>query len=178
VLGWVFATLAVLATGMLATRETGAPVVALIAPGVAACGIAFAYGPGVDDAWELSCSMAVSDRTVLLVRALAVFGLNAVLGLLASVASGVAVALTFGWLVPMTAVCALALAVATLVRSASVGAAAGVAGWAIAVLAGQATAGRFTAAVTEWMLVLPYLAVAAGGALVVLYATRASRGAA
>ena len=58
--------------------------------------------------------MAVSDRMVLLVRALAVFGLNAVLGLAASAASGAAAAVTFGWLVPMTAVCALALAAATL----------------------------------------------------------------
>ena len=79
-------------------------------------------GRGSTPAWELSCSMAVSDRMVLLVRALAVFGLNAVLGLAASAASGVAVAVTFGWLVPMTAVCALALAAATLARSANVGA--------------------------------------------------------
>jgi hypothetical protein len=177
VLGWIVATAVVLAGGILATRETGAPFVAFVAPGVAACGIAYAYGPGIDDAWELSCSMPVSDRMVLLVRALAVFGLNTVLGLLASMASGVAVVLTFGWLVPMTAVCAVALSAATLARSASVGAAAGVAGWIITVLAGQASAGRLTAAVTDSMLTLPYLAVAAGGAVVVLYATRISRGA-
>jgi len=176
-LGWIVATAVVLAAGILATRETGFPVVAFVAPGVAAAGIAYAYGPGIDDAWELSCSMAVSDRMVLLVRALAVFGLNTVLGLLASLASGVAVALTFGWLVPMTAVCALALSAATMARSASVGAAAGVAAWIITVLAGQASAGRLTAAVTGSILTLPYLAVAAGGALTVLYATRTSRGA-
>ena len=57
--------------------------------------------------------MAISDRMVLLVRALAVFGLNAALGLAASAASGAAAAVTFGWLVPMTAICALALATAT-----------------------------------------------------------------
>jgi hypothetical protein len=106
-----------------------------------------------------------------------VFGLNTVLGLLASLASGVALALTFGWLVPMTAVCALALSAATLVRSASVGAAAGVAAWVITLLVGQASAGRLTAAVSGSVLTLPYLAVAAGGAVVVLYATRTSRGA-
>ena len=61
---------------------------ALLAPAVAAAGIAYAYGPGIDPAWELSWSMAVSDRMVLLVRAVAVFGLNAVLGLAASAASG------------------------------------------------------------------------------------------
>src|SRR6185369_15022725 len=57
------------------------------------------------------------------------FGLNAALGLIASVASGVAVAVTFGWLVPMTAVCALALAAATITRSANAGVAAGLGGW-------------------------------------------------
>jgi hypothetical protein len=174
-LGWLLATAVVLLAGALATWETGTPYVALVAPGVAAAGIAFAYGPGIDAAWELSRSLAVSDRTVLLVRALAVFGLNAALGLAASAASGTAISVTFGWLVPMTAVCALALAVATCARSASVGAAAGVAAWVIAVLAGRVAAGRFTAAVTESVLVLPYLAVAVAGAVTVLYATRIER---
>ena len=54
---------------------------------MAAAAIAYAYGPGIDPAWELACSMAVSDRMVLLVRALAVFAVNAVLGLAASAAS-------------------------------------------------------------------------------------------
>jgi ABC-2 type transport system ATP-binding protein len=99
-LGWVIATAVVLAAGAAATLGTGTPYVALFAPGVAAAGIAYAYGPGIDPAWELSQSMAVSDRMVLLVRALAVFGLNAALGLAASAASGAAVAITFGWLVP------------------------------------------------------------------------------
>ena len=175
-LGWVTATVVVLGAGMLATRETGTPYVALVAPAVAAVGIAYAYGPGIDAAWELSCSMAVSARMVLLVRALAVFGLNAALGLGASYASGSATAVTFGWLVPMTAVCGLALAAATAARSASVGMAAGVAAWVIMVLSGQAATGRFTAAVTESALVLPYLAVAAGCAAVVLHATRMPRG--
>jgi hypothetical protein len=47
-------------------------------------------------------------------------------------------AVTFGWLVPMTAVRALALAVATVTRSANVGMVAGLAGWGITVLAEQA----------------------------------------
>jgi hypothetical protein len=176
-LGWVIATAVVLVAGALATLGTGTPYVALVAPGVAAAGIAYAYGPGVDPAWELSCSMAVSDRMVLLVRALAVFGVNAALGLAASAASGTATAVTFGWLVPMTAVCALALAAATVTRSANVGVAAGVAGWVIAVLSGQAAAGRLTAAITDSALVLPYLAFAACCAAIVLYATRTGRGA-
>ena len=148
----------------------------VIATAVAAVGIAYAYGPGIDPSWELSQSMAVSDRMVLLVRALAVFGLNAGLGLAASAVSGAAAAVTFGWLVPMTAVSALSLAAATVTRSANVGVAAGSAGWAITILAGQAAGGRYTAAVTDHSLVLPYLAFAACCVAVVLFATRIPRG--
>jgi hypothetical protein len=176
VIGWILASALVLGAGILATRGTGTPYVALFAPAVAAVGIAYAYGPAIDAAWELSCSMAVSDRMVLLVRALAVFGLNAMLGLAASAASGIAVAVTFGWLVPMTAVCALALAAATVARSANVGVAAGLSGWVITVLSGQAATGRLTAAITNSALVFPYLAFAAGCAAIVLYATRIPRG--
>jgi hypothetical protein len=105
-----------------------------------------------------------------------VFGLNAALGLAASAASGAAAAVTFGWLVPMTAVCALALAAATVTRSPNVGVVAGSAGWAIAILAGQAAEGRFTAAVTNAAFVLPYLAFAACCGVVVLLATGIPRG--
>jgi hypothetical protein len=175
-LGWIIATAVILAAGVVATLGTGTPYVALCAPALAAAGIAYAYGPGIDPAWELSRSMAVGDRMVLLARALAVFGLNAALGLAASAAAGVAAALTFGWLVPMTAACALALAAATLANSANVGVAAGVAGWVIMVLAGRATLGQYTAAVTDSALVLPYLLFAVCCCAVALFATRISRG--
>jgi hypothetical protein len=121
---------------------------------------------------------------VLLVRALAVFAVNAVLGLAASAvsaasvisASGAAAAVTFGWLIPMTAVCAFALAVATVARSANAGAAAGVGAWLIIVLSGRVASGHFAAAVTDTVLFLPYLAIGAGCAAVALYATRIPRG--
>jgi len=175
-LAWIIATVVVLFAGAGATLATGTPYVALLAPAVAAAGIAYAYGPGIDPAWELSRSMAVSDRMVLLVRALAVFGLNAALGLAASALSGAAAALTFGWLIPMTAACALALAVATVTRLAIVGVAAGVAGWMIAVLSGAAASGQLTTAVTSSALILPYLAFAACCGVVVVYATRIPKG--
>ena len=180
-LPWLLASVAVLAAGAAATTGSGQPLVALLAPAVAAAAIAYCYGPGMDPAWELSCSMAVSDRMVLLVRALAVFAVNAVLGLAASVVSALSVssaaaAVTFGWLIPMTAVCAFALAVATVARSASAGAAAGVAAWLIIVLSGRVASGHFAAAVTDTVLFLPYLAIGAGCAAVALYATRIPRG--
>ena len=67
-------------------------------------------------------------------------------------------------------------AAATATRSPNVGVAAGLAGWVITLLAGQAAAGRFTAAITDSFLVLPYLAFAAGCGAVVLFATRIPRG--
>jgi len=173
---WLIASAVVLGAGAAATVSTGRPLVALLAPAVAAAGIAYAYGPGIDPAWELSCSMAVSDRMVLLVRALGVFAVDAVLGLAASAASGAAIGITFGWLVPMTAISALALAAATLARSANVGVAAGLAGWVIIVLSGRAAGGQFTAAVTSSALVLPYLAFAACCGVIALAATRSPRG--
>ncbi|HET9967554.1 MAG TPA: hypothetical protein VFQ68_04905 [Streptosporangiaceae bacterium] len=177
-LPWLIASVVVLAAGAAATLGSGQPVTALLAPAVAAAAIAYSYGPGIDPAWELSCSMAVSVRMVLLARALAVFAVNALLGLAASAvpASGAAAAVTFGWLVPMTAVCAFALAVATVARSANAGAAAGVAAWLIVVLSGRVASGHFVAAVTEPVLFLPYLAIGAGCAAVALYATRIPRG--
>jgi len=175
-LPWLISTVVVFGVGALIRLGPGQPLVWLVAPAVAAVGIAFAYGPGVDPAWELSASCAVSDRMVLLTRAVAVFALNAVLGLLASAASGAVAGLTFGWLVPMTAVCALALAVAVAVRSASIGAVAGVAAWVITVLAGQAASGHLTTPVTNATAYLPCLAAAACAAVVVIYATRPERG--
>ena len=175
-LGWVLATMVVLLAGVAFTLSTGTPWVALIAPPIAGAGIAYAYGPGIDPAWDLSQSMAVSDRMVLLVRALAVFGLNAILGLVASAASGAVAAVTFSWLVPMTAVCALALAAATLSPVSQRGCA-GRPGWLADHRAGhRVAAGQLTAAITSTTLILPYLAVAAGCVAIAVYATRTPRG--
>jgi hypothetical protein len=175
-LPWLISTVVVFGAGTLISLGPGQPLVWLVAPAVAAVGIAFAYGPGIDPAWELSSSCAIPDRMVLLTRVAAVFAVNAVLGLLASAASGAAAALTFGWLLPMTAVCALALAVAVAARSAVVGAGAGVAAWAITVLASDTASGQLTASVTNAGAYLPYLAVAACCAAIVIYATRPERG--
>jgi hypothetical protein len=175
--GWLISTTVVLGVGVAATVGSGLPLVALVAPVLAGAGIAYAYGPGMDPAWELSCSMAVSDRMVLLVRAVAVFAVNAGLGLLACAASGLAAPITFGWLVPMTAVAGLALATATVTRSANAGVAAGMAGWAITVLAAESSSQQWGTAVTDSAFVLPYLIFAACCAAVVILATRVPRGA-
>jgi hypothetical protein len=173
---WLVSAVVVFGVGALVSLGQGQPLVWLLAPAVAATGVAFAYGPDLDPAWELSASCAVPDRMVLLTRVVAVFAVNAALGLLASAASGAATALTFAWLIPMTADCALALAVAVAVRSALVGAGAGLAAWVITVLSAQSASGQFTAAVTNARSYLPYLVVAACCAAVVIYGTRPRKG--
>jgi hypothetical protein len=87
----------------------------------------------------------------------------------------VTAAVTFAWLIPMTAVCALTLAVAVITRSVSAPALAGVLAWGATVLATRVTAGAFTAAVTDTATYLPYLAVAACATAVIGYATRTPR---
>jgi hypothetical protein len=175
-LPWLISTVVVFGVGALVSLGQGQPLVWLLAPAVAATGVAFAYGPGLDPAWEVAASCALPDRMVLLTRVVAVFAVNAVLGLLASAASGAATALTFAWLIPMTADCALALAVAVAVRSALVGAGAGIAAWVITVLSAQTASGRLTASVTSASAYLPYLAVAACCAAIVIYGTRPRKG--
>ena len=174
-LSWVVASAVVLAVGAWATRTTGDPWVALLAPALAGAGIAYAYGPGVDPAFELGRTMAVSDRLILVARALAVFGLNALLGLGASLVSAELGGLTWRWLVPMTAVCALALAAATLAASANTGVAVALAGWALVVLAAEAETGAASRAVTEDALIPVYAAVAVLGGVLAIYATGAGR---
>lgn len=188
-LPWLISTAVVFGLGGVVNVAGGKPLTWLLAPGLAAIGIAYAYGPGVDPAWELACSMPVSDRMVLLVRAVAVFAVNALLGIAASLAtysaavsrlapehaSSAAATITVGWLLPMTAVCAVALAVAVAARSANAGAGAGVAAWAATVLGSGAFTGQFSSAVTNTSAYLPYLAVAACAVAATGYATRPQR---
>ena len=175
-LPWVIASIVVLGAGAVTTIGTGTPLVALIAPAVAAAGIAYAYGPGIDPAWELSMSMAVSDRMVLLARALSVFAVYALLGLAATAASGAAASITFGWLVPMTAVSALALAAATLTRSPNAGVGIGVGAWCITVLASQGATGDVSVAVTDQSLFAYYAVCAVICGAIVVFTTRNPEG--
>ncbi len=96
---------------------------------------------------------------------------------MAAVSVTQATAVTFAWLIPMTAICALTLAAAVAARSANVGAAVGLTAWACTVLVSWASSGAFSGAVTDSKAYLPYLAVAACAAAVIGYATRTQRGA-
>ena len=181
---WVLASALVLAIGAWMTHQApnGPPWVALLAPALAGAAIAYAYGPGVDPAWELSQTMVIGDRQVLLVRGVAVFGINTLLGFLASLLNSEAAGLTWGWLAPMLMVSAFALVGSTVARSANVGVLVALSGWAIAVLGAAAVeAGRgrpmplnltLGAAVSGGTLVPIYVGIAAVCVVVAVWVTR------
>lgn len=98
-------------------RTAGGTYLALVAPLVAAAGVAFIYGPSSDPAHELARSMPTSPRMVLLARLTLVFGYDlaaalAISGLLAGVglAPGGFEMLILRWLGPMLMLSALSLA--------------------------------------------------------------------
>ena len=175
VVAWMLATLVVLAVGVVLTATSGEPWFALVAPAIAGAGVACAYGPGIDPAYELSKTMALPDRLVLLVRVATVFGVNALFGLVASFVSAAAVGLTLGWLFPMAAISALGLAVATAARSANAGVAAAIGGWMLVVMAGAATLEDVSAALTADRFVPVYVALTLVCGWIALYATSEGR---
>lgn len=71
---------------LLAGRGSGAQVLALLAPIVAAFGVAFIYGPETDPSLELALATPTSPRLVLLTRLTLVFGYDLLLALGATVA--------------------------------------------------------------------------------------------
>ncbi|MCA9977703.1 MAG: hypothetical protein KC413_18215, partial [Anaerolineales bacterium] len=68
---------------MVQEGRIGGPL-ALVAPLVAATGIAFLYNPADERVWEMERVTAVSPRLILLVRLLLVFGYDLLLGVLGS----------------------------------------------------------------------------------------------
>lgn len=163
ILSWLLASALVIAIGVLTSRA-GDPWVALLAPALAGIGVAYAYGPGIDDAWELSATMATPAWLILLVRVLAVFAINAVLGLAASLAVPVAVPaasrVAWTWLIPMAAVSAVTLAAALLSRSALAGCLVGTGLWTAVVSAVWMRAGETAPAVTGATFLIAYAFVA------------------
>lgn len=122
------ASLLVMALGAAITlvpsvRPGGALPLALIAPIVAAVGVAFIYGPFVDPSIEIELATPVSPRLVLLARLALVFGFDLALGLAASAAlAALRPDLSFwpliaAWLTPMAFLSSLAFLLSVLTVS-------------------------------------------------------------
>ncbi|MEJ7763277.1 MAG: hypothetical protein WKF80_10845 [Thermomicrobiales bacterium] len=176
-LSWVLASVAILGLGILATQasEQGTPWFALVAPAVAAIAIAHAYGPGIDPAFELSQTMVVSDRVILLSRGTIVFTLNAVLTLLASFLVPATSVVAWSWLVPMAAVSSLALAVSVASQSPNLGVAVAIATWFGFVIALGDTRTRDFDAVLAGSVMPVYIVATVAFIAVTLYTTSGPR---
>src|SRR5690606_17830848 len=131
----------------LVSMLTGTPVVALLAPAVAAIAVAFAYGAGADPAYEITRTLPVPARMVLLARVMVVFATNALIGLVAMTIAPEVAGVTRLWLLPMAAISVLALAVATLSHSATLGGVAAIAVWSAIVLGSHLRTESFDTAV-------------------------------
>lgn len=121
ILAWIIASAVVFALGVIVTQATAEPLIPLLAPALAAIGVAYAYGEGADDAYELTRTMPVSSRMILLVRITVVFAINTVLGGIASLITPALGGVTLLWLLPMVAISMIGLAVATLIGSPVIG---------------------------------------------------------
>jgi hypothetical protein len=85
-------------------------------------------------------------------------------------------ALTYGWLLPMTAVCLSALAAACVTGSSTAGLVAGLGGWTLAVVGGWAAGGSFATAVSDSAWSIPYLSIAPCCGAIALCTLRETRG--
>lgn len=92
----------------------------LVAPLVAACGVAFLYGLDADPALELQLATPISPRVILLARLALLFGFNLAITLVCSVGLVIAqvqislVPLIAAWFAPMTFLSALAFLLSVL----------------------------------------------------------------
>ena len=121
ILAWIVASAVVFALGIVVTQATDQPLIPLLAPALAAVGVANAYGAGADVAYEITRTMPVSSRMILLVRITLVFAINTVLGGIASLVTPALGSVTLLWLLPMVAISMIGLAVATLLGSPVIG---------------------------------------------------------
>lgn len=93
---------------------------ALLAPLVAAFGVAFLYGLEIDPILELQLSAPISPRMILLARLTLIFGFNLALGLIGSIAltplypTMTLWSIVAQWLAPMTFLSALAFTLTAL----------------------------------------------------------------
>lgn len=149
VLAWLLASVLVFGLGVVVTNMTDQPWVPVLAPIVAIVGVSFVYGAGADPAWEITRTMALPQRMVLLVRVTAVFSTNVVIALAAALFTDVAGSIILLWLLPMVALSMIALAFATWTQSPMFGAASGLLIWFTVALQSLARSEEVTTFVHE-----------------------------
>jgi hypothetical protein len=138
------ATALVMTLGVFVTLATAQPRVTIeslpfvyVAPIVAAIGLAFLYGPGLDPASEIEVATPTSPRLVFLTRLMLVFGFNLGLGLIGTLLLAVVHTdfsvwpLIESWLAPMAFLSALTVIASVLFVDPLISTAAGLLAWGI-----------------------------------------------
>lgn len=128
-MAWLLASGVIFLIGAVMTRSTGQPLIPVLAPAVAGIGVSLAYGSAADPAWDITRTVAVPSRLMLLLRVVVVFFTNTLIGLVATVFTQQYSEITVLWLVPMTAISLLGLALAIALDSAAAGSIASLAVW-------------------------------------------------
>jgi len=158
------ATMFFAAVGAAWGGPRGVALFLLLAPLVPVAGVAFAYGPDVDPAYETALAAPYPAARLLLLRTAAVLVSSLPLTLLAGLLIPAMSWTAVSWLLPALAFTAVVLAGSTWARPGAVAAVLG-AGWVVAV--GSASRASDPAAVLTPALLIAY-AVAGGVAVLVL----------
>lgn len=150
----------VMALGLLVTLVTYAgstqprdTLFVVLAPVVAAVGVAFLYSP--DQALELEQALPVSFQMVLLARLVVIFGFNLLIGLAGSVLLAVTHAdiqlwsLVTAWLLPMTFLSSLAFALSVLAVDPLAGMVGSMTLWVVQVFARMSTGNALFTALAD-----------------------------
>lgn len=128
-IAWLLASGMIFLIGTVMTRSTGQPLIPVLAPAVAGIGVSLAYGSAADPAWDITRTVAVPSRLMLLLRVVVVFVTNALIGLVAMLLTPQTGEITVLWLVPMAAISMLGLALAIVLDSPAVGSIASLVVW-------------------------------------------------
>jgi hypothetical protein len=152
-LGGLAATVAFAGLGAASGGSRGLALFLLLAPLVPVAGVAFAYGPDVDPAYESGLAAPYPAARLLLLRAAAVLVSSLPLTLLAGLLIPALTWTAVSWLLPALAFTAIVLAASTWARPAAVAVVLGV-GWVTAV--GAATRESDPAEVLAPALLITY----------------------
>jgi hypothetical protein len=163
---WMFGMAITLSFVCLAAAyggERGLAFFLIVAPLVPVAGVAFAYGPDVDPAYEVGSAAPYAAARLLLLRTAAVLASSLPVGLAAALLLPALSWTALSWLLPALAFTAMLLAASTWVRPSVASVGLGIA-WTCAVA--SATAAHNPAAVVGPALLLVYAAMGVTAGLV------------
>lgn len=163
-LSWLLAVGVVLTSAALAAslRHESIGIFMVLAPLVPLAGIAAAYGPGFDPAYEVAVAAPFRGMRLLLLRAVAVLAVSFLLGVLGSALMPWAGIVVLSWVLPALALSLTALALGTVLDPVRVAATLGVAWVSLTGIAMYATKDALALLHFDGQLTAAVVAVIAG----------------